>query len=167
MNIVDVILAIVLAIFALRGYWRGFFRESFGLLALFGGIAAAMRFATEGAELLEPYLSLPIVREGISFVAIFVLCHAVVTLFGVLLDRLASAASLGLANHAVGALVGAAKGAGLAAFVLLFLHLFPLMATLDARISESRLAPPLITAAGNVVRFGLDTAPQPGRASRS
>jgi membrane protein required for colicin V production len=167
MNVVDVILAIVLAVFALRGYWRGFFRESFGLLALFGGIAAAIRFAAAGAELIEPYLSLPVVREGLSFVAIFVLCHGVITLLGVLFDRLASAASLGLANHAVGALVGVAKGAGLAAFVLLFLHLFPLVPTLDARLAESRLAPPLIAAAGNVVRFGLDTTPQPGGASQS
>jgi len=167
MNSVDVTLAIVLALFGLRGYWRGFFRESFGLLALFGGVAAALRFASDGAQLLEPYLSLPLVREGVSFVAIFVLFHAASTLVGVLFDRLASAASFGLANHAAGALVGVGKGAGLAAFVLLFLHLFPLVPTLNTRITDSRLAPPLIVAAGNVVRFGLDTAPQPGGANRT
>jgi membrane protein required for colicin V production len=167
MNSVDVVLAIVLAIFALRGYWRGFFRESFGLFALFGGLAVAMRFAPAVAVFLEPHVGQPLIREGTAFVGTFVLTHALVTLMGFLLDRLAGAATFGL-RRVAGAVVGVGKGGALAAFVLLFLHLFPLAATLDARIMESRLAPPLIEVAGHVMQFGLtNLAPQEDGAKRA
>jgi membrane protein required for colicin V production len=155
MNTVDLAAGIVFALFALRGYWRGFFREAFGVLALFGGLAAAMRFSAAGAIRLEPYMALPVVREGVAFVAIFVVTHAAATLVGYLLHRLAGASALGWANRLAGVAVGAAKGGALLAFVLLFLHLFPLMRTLDTRLMESRVGPPLITAAGNVIRFGI------------
>lgn len=155
MNPVDLAAGIVLALFALRGYWRGFFREAFGVLALFGGLAAAMRFSAAAAIRLEPYASLPVVREGVAFVAIFVMTHATATLIGYLLHRLAGAAALGWANRLAGVAVGAGKGGALVAFVLLFFHLFPLMRTLDARLMESRLGPPLIAAAGHVIRSGI------------
>ena len=159
MNGVDLALVGVLLVFALRGYWRGFFRESFGLLALLGGLAAAMRFTPAGAAMVEPYVSVPVVRDGIAFVGIFVVTHAVVNVIGVLVDRLAGA---GLVGRLAGAAVGIGKGGTMLAFVLLFLHLSPLLTALDARIMGSRLAPPLIAVAGDVIRFGLSTAPTEG-----
>jgi uncharacterized membrane protein required for colicin V production len=38
---IDVVLAVVLALFALRGFWRGFSREIFALIGLVGGVAVA------------------------------------------------------------------------------------------------------------------------------
>ncbi|HVN84749.1 MAG TPA: CvpA family protein [Candidatus Binatia bacterium] len=161
MNPVDLAGAAVLLLFALRGYWRGFFRETFGLLALFGGLAAAARFAAPLALRLEPYAALPVVREGLAFVGVFVVVHATVTLAGYVVHRLAGASAQGVSNRLAGVVVGAGKGGALLAFVLLFLHLFPLMRTLDARLAESRLAPPLITTAGAVIRFAVDEAATP------
>jgi membrane protein required for colicin V production len=155
MNTVDLVLVIVLAVFALRGYWRGFFRESFGLLALFGGVAVALRLASVGAAWLEPYGGPLVVREGVAFVLTFVVTHASINLVGFLLDQMAGAASVGGLNRAAGVAVGAGKGGALAAFVLLFLHLFPLAPTLDARLKESRLAPPFVQIAGSVIRSAL------------
>jgi uncharacterized membrane protein required for colicin V production len=40
-NRIDLILAIVLIVFALRGFWRGFSREFFGFIGLIGGVAVA------------------------------------------------------------------------------------------------------------------------------
>jgi len=159
MNPVDLAVGIALALFALRGYWRGFFRESFGVLALFGGLAAAMELSPSLSVRLEPYAALPVLREGIAFVGTFAATYCATTLVGYLLHRLAGVSAYGLANRLGGVAVGIGKGGTLVAFVLLFLHLFPLIRTLDARLMESRLAPPLITAAGNVIRFGIGGEP--------
>ena len=61
MNTVDLALAFLLAIGALRGYWRGFFRESFGLLAVVGelenlhgkSMAAGAESSKSSAEFLQ------------------------------------------------------------------------------------------------------------------
>src|SRR5262245_56644510 len=104
MNSVDLALAMVLGVFALRGYWRGFFRESFGLLAVVGGSVAALRFTAPGAALVQQRLPLPSPLEtGVAFIVIIVVVHTVVNLMGVLLDRLASALFLRRVNRLVGA----------------------------------------------------------------
>ncbi len=164
MNGVDLALVILLAACALRGWWRGFFRECFGFLALISAAAAALRLAGVGEVVLEPHLRLPSpVRAGVAFVVVFVAVHAVVSVVGVLLDRLARTTPLGGVNSFAGALFGAGKAAVVLAFVLLFLHLFPLISALDPPIMSSTLGRPLVAAAGNVIRIGT----QPGSASHT
>jgi len=162
MNGVDLALALLLAVCALRGYWRGFFRESFGLLALIAGIAAAARFASLGAGVLQDYVRLPAaVDAGLAFVAIFVIVHTLVNLIGVLLDRLSAALFLRGINRLAGAALGAGKGAAVLALVLLFFHLFPVIPELDGQIMSSSIGRPLVNVAGDVIRLGLQpTAPQ-------
>lgn len=159
MNSVDLALGLTIAVFALRGYWRGFFRESFGLLALFGGLTAALRFSPAAATRLESYLGMAVVREGVAFVGSFAVTYCLITLAGYVLHRLAGTAAEGWGNRLGGVAVGAGKGGALLAFVLLFVHLFPLIQSLDTQLMESRLAPPLIAAAGNVIRFGISSQP--------
>lgn len=161
MNSIDLGLGVIVAAFALRGFWRGFVRETFGLLALLGGLTVATTFAANAAAALESSIAQPVLREGAAFVGLFVLTNAVVNLIGFLLHRLAGDAGIGWLNRIGGVAVGAGKASALVAFVLLFVHLFPLAPTVDARIMESRLGPPLISVASNVIRFGLDPAAQP------
>jgi membrane protein required for colicin V production len=159
MNSVDLIVVFLLAVYALRGYWHGLIRETFGLLALAAGIWAAFRFAADGGVFLQQYLTLPTsVQAGVAFVLIFMLVHAVVNVAGVLVDHLAA---LGSINRLGGVAVGAGKGAAVLAFVLLFLHLFSTSSSVDRYIMSSRVGPPLVNAAGNVVRLGLQATAQP------
>jgi len=168
MNSVDLALIILLAVCALRGYWRGFFRESFGLLALVGGVAAALRLTSLGAALLQQHVPLPQpVETGLAFVLIFVVVHTVVNLIGVVLDRLAGALFLRGVNRLAGAAFGIGKGAAILGFVLLFLHLFPVVPDLDGHIMTSTIGRPLVTAAGNVIRLGLTNAGQPDSPSKA
>jgi uncharacterized membrane protein required for colicin V production len=164
MNGVDLALVILLAACALRGWWRGFFRECFGLLALIAAVAAALQFAGVGETVLEPYLGLPSpVRAGVAFVVIFVAVHTVVNVVGVLLNRLDSTTLLLGVNVFAGALFGAGKAAVALAFVLLFLHLFPLISALEPQIMSSAIGRPLVAAASNAIRIGT----QPGPARRT
>ena len=168
MNGVDLTLLVLLTLCALRGYWRGFFREVFGLLALIGGLAAAVRYTGLGAVLLQQYVKLPSpVDLAVTFVVIFVMVRLLVNLIGVLLDHLAGALLLQAINRVAGACVGVGKGATVLAFVLLFLHLFPVVSALDERIMDSTIGRPLMTAAGNVARLGLQTAAQPSSPSKT
>lgn len=168
MNSVDLALAALLLLCALRGYWRGFFRESFGLLALVGGVVAATELSAAGVVLLHEYVQLPPVFEtGAVFVAIFVVVHTAINLLGVLLDRLAGALFLRGITRLTGAVLGAAKGAAVLAFVLLFLHLFPVVPKLDVEIMNSSVAPPLMTAATRVIRLGLHGSTEPSPKSKT
>jgi membrane protein required for colicin V production len=156
MNGVDLALAVLLLFFAVRGYWRGFFRESFGFIALVAGIIAALRFTAPAEVLLQGSLPLPPpVPAAVAFVAIFVLVHTLVNLIGAVLDWTAGGSVLRRINGLLGAAFGVGKGAAVLAFLLLFLHLFPLDNRLDEYVSQSSLGPPLTTAASNAIRLGI------------
>jgi membrane protein required for colicin V production len=169
MNGVDLALILALAACALRGYWRGFFRESFGVLALIGGVAAALQFTALGAAMVQEHVAMslpPTVQSGVAFVALFVVAHTLVNLVGVVLDRLAGASRLRTINRLGGALFGVAKGGVVLAMALLFLHLLPVLPSADEHIMGSAVARPLVTAASNVLRLGAHSA-QPESPSRT
>ena len=156
MNGVDVALIVVLAGCALRGWWRGFFRECFGLLGLVLGISAALRLTAGGEAALQPHLRLPApVAAGVAFVAIFVVVHAVINVVGVLLSRLTRTAAQGTINGVGGALLGAGKGAVVLAFLLLFLHLFPVVSAIDPQVMGSNFGRSLVGVASNAIRIGV------------
>lgn len=164
MNGIDLALVIFLLLCAVRGYWRGFFRETLGLVALLGGIALAVQLAGFGGALLQRYLHVPPpIDAAVGFVIIFMAFHTAVNLLGVLLDRLASALFLRGVNRFAGAVLGAGKGAAILGLLLLVLHLFPIIPDLDRQIMSSAIGRPLVEAAGDAVRLGLQpAAPPPG-----
>ena len=155
MNGVDVALIAALAGCALRGWWRGFFRECFGLFALVVGISTALRFAASGEAVLQPHLRLPpSVASGLAFVSIFVGVHAAINVAGAVLNRLMGTATRRTVNGVGGALLGAAKGAVVLAFLLLFLHLFPPTSAVDPQVMGSSFARSLVGVASNAIRIG-------------
>lgn len=164
MNSIDLALVCALTLAALRGWWRGFFRESFGVLALIGGVAAAFRLTPCGVLLIQDLTAaaapLP-VQAGVSFVLIFFAVYGVVSLCGFVFERLFGASMGHFVSCAAGGLLGAVKGAAVLALFLLFVHLFPLAPNLDARIMTSSVGRSLVNAAGNVIRTGLLSADTP------
>jgi membrane protein required for colicin V production len=164
MNGVDVVVAIAVALAGLRGYFRGFLRELFGLLALGGGIVAAVQWGGAASALIGDAIPGPqVIRDGVAFVAVFVGAHVLINLTGFLLDRLAAALLLGGVNRVVGAMFGGAKATAVAAVVLLFVHLFPPFAALDEQIMTSSIGRPLVAAASGLLRLGLPRQAEQGR----
>jgi membrane protein required for colicin V production len=152
MNAIDIALIVILLLCAVRGYWRGFLRELFGLLGLALGAAAALRFTAEGAKMIEPYAASlpPPVLTGTAFVVIFVVVHTAVILVGLLFDRLAKAVFLRGINRMAGAVFAAGKGAVVMALLLFALHLFQI-AELDEQIMSSTIGRPLVRVAGDLI----------------
>lgn len=155
MNQVDVALSVLLLLFALRGFLRGFFRELFGFAAILGGVGAALLYTEEVALRAAPYVPLAEqMRHAAAFVAVFVAVHTALNLVGFALERITFRIVLRSASRLGGAGFGAAKGAAILAFVLLFLHLFPVNENLDRQLMNSELARNLSAVAGAVLKGG-------------
>jgi membrane protein required for colicin V production len=153
MKEVDVVLVVVLVLFAVRGFLRGFFRESFGLLALGSGILGALLYTEAAAAVVARHVDVDAVtRSAVAFVAIFLVVHTAVNLFGLLLDRVAHSLLFRSVSCVTGAVFGALKGAVFMGFVLLFLQLFPTVPVLNHQVEGGRFARPLATIAGTIIR---------------
>ncbi|MEO8601801.1 MAG: CvpA family protein [bacterium] len=158
MNGIDVALVILLLLCGLRGSWRGVFRESFGFAALLIGIWAALHGASIGAAWLAGRMPAadtnPTAMLGVGFVAAFLLASTLINLVGVACDQVFGRGPLGIVSRLAGALFALAKGAAVAAVVLLFLQLFPIVKGLDRQILDSRIARPLVSTAESALRSG-------------
>jgi uncharacterized membrane protein required for colicin V production len=158
MNGIDVALVVLLLLCGLRGFWRGVWRESFGFAALLLGLLAALRGAEAGAAWLAGFawaeeLSGP-ARIGAAFVFIFLVVSTLVNLVGVAFDQLFGRGALHVPSRVGGALFAFGKGCAVFAFALLFLQLFPVVPGIDQHIAGSRIARPMIAAAGAALRAG-------------
>lgn len=110
MNILDIILAITIIVGAVSGYQKGFLYSLFSLLAIFLGVLGGFKLMGIVMVKLSLYYEidnriLPYVAFGVVFVVIVLL----VRLLGSLLKSSLEKSTLGKADQAAGALLGALK----------------------------------------------------------
>ena len=155
MSSLDALLVALLVAFAVRGWWRGFCRETAALVGIFAGVLAAAARGEQLAHAFVVHRALPAAAAlPVAWVAIFVAVCAVASLLGRLAEWLARALFLGGANRVAGVLFGCAKGATVLGFGLLLTeHALP-ESGLARAIAASRLGRPLERIAGGVVATG-------------
>lgn len=151
----DAVLLVVVGIFVVRGFWRGFIRETVGLVALLAsGIAAALFAGSAGAALVAREVVRPEIAPATGGAAVFLATWVGVNLVGLVLDKLARALFLGPLLRIAGMVFAAVKGALLLGLALLAgQRVVPSVVTAEA-IAESRLAGPMMTLATVVLDFG-------------
>ena len=160
MNQVDALLLVLLVPFALRGYVRGFCRESVGLGGLLaGGLAAAAWGPALGAVLAARQLLRPVLAEAIGCAVLFIAVNLATHLLGALADRVVRALFLASVNRAAGVVFGVAKGAALLGFALLLAERLVPSGALAEVIAASRLGRPLTELATGVVSVGRTLNP--------
>jgi membrane protein required for colicin V production len=121
-NWIDLILICMLALFGLRGFFRGLFREVFSLLGLIAGFMMAVAFLPSAAAYAAAFWKVPpLFLKGSVFVVIFFLVYFVFNLMGWLLHRSESLLFLKTVNRAGGIAVGFGKGAAIIALIVFFL----------------------------------------------
>lgn len=155
-NIVDPILVVVFSLFALRGYFKGLFRESFSLLGFVAGLIVAVRYDEPVAALWASHwrYSFFFLRV-LVFVALFFMVYLFSSLAGWLLHRSSRLLFLQGINRIGGVLLGAAKGAALIACAVFFLLSFPLLPQqMRKTMDDSYLASPLYHLARVLIGFG-------------
>jgi membrane protein required for colicin V production len=161
-NQVDVLLLVTLVPFALRGWGRGFCRETLGLTGLVGGVllatagGAPLATTLTARGLLSP-LAARLAAPATLFAGAVVAAHVV----GRVADRLARALLLGGVNRIAGLVFGTLKGAALLGFALLLAEHVAPSAPLSEAVAGSRLASPLTRLAAGIVEAGRGLAVHP------
>ena len=158
MNWVDLILVVILALFGLRGYFRGLFREFFSLAGLLAGFILAVTFAGAVASYAGAMWNLsPLLLKGAAFVVIFFLVYFLLNIAGWLLHRSEKMLFLKTVNRTGGIAIGVGKGAAFAALAVFILSQTSWLphSTRD-NFDGSYLVTPLFRLAENIIRIGKE-----------
>jgi membrane protein required for colicin V production len=145
MNLVDILIWVVLLIFAVKGFKKGLVREVCSLLGLAVGGLAAFFFYHPLAEILRSHINLPLALMSIiSFVLIFLTLGFLFFFLGHLLTSFFKIILLDSVNRLGGVFFGVTQ----AAFVLCVLLSFGtskiMPVKVKASIGESATAKPLL-----------------------
>jgi membrane protein required for colicin V production len=167
-NWIDLTFLAVLALFGLRGYFRGLFREAFSLAGLVAGFVMAVRYVDPVAVLGQSYWNLsPLILKGAAFVAVFFVVYFVFNVAGWLLHQSAKVLFLRTLNRVGGIAVGIGKGAAVIALIVFFVGSASWLprSTRD-KLDGAFLVSPLSQLADGLIRIGKEKLlpKEPGQA---
>jgi membrane protein required for colicin V production len=169
-NIVDVILLVLFFLFGLRGYFKGFFRETCSLAGLTVGFITAVRYNDTVAALGQEYWSVsPLILKGASFIAIFFVIYFLLNLVGWALHHSEKFLFLQTLNRAGGIAIGIVKGAAVMALVVFVMSSASwIPGSAKEKFKASVLVPPLSQFAEGIIRIGKEKifAKEGGRVQR-
>lgn len=156
LNVIDPALLILLSLFALRGYFKGLFRETFTLAGLVVGFMIAVRYDEPLAALGSGYWEVsPLISRAAAFIALFFVVYFLFSVVGWLLHQSEKLLFLQTVNRVGGVAVGLGKGAAilaLAAFLVSSSSWVP--RTTREKLDDSYLVPPLSQFAEGMIRIG-------------
>jgi len=109
MSVVDVVVAIVVLLSVLWGFWRGLTRELVSMIAWIAIAVLAYRYAGTVGVLL-PFDAPHVVHVAVGVGIIIVACVVAAAVIGRLLRSAVAASQLAGADRALGAVFGAVRG---------------------------------------------------------
>lgn len=167
MNFIDILIILVLLLFAVKGFLKGLVREICSLLGLIMGSWAAFKYYPFLGSALRPYIHLPqTVATIVSFVLIFLAVGILFFLLGHLLTAIFKVAMLGGINRIGGVAFGLLQG-GLVLCILLYLGTTkPMSEKLKVKLGQSKGAAPLIACGKEIVTGWESVRPAGGAATR-
>lgn len=123
MNHVDIILAIPLAIGAIRGFAKGFVHEIASLIALIAGVYFAALFAGLAGGYLGEYVDWnPHAVKIVAFVTIFIIVVIVIKLIARIIEKVFKLVGINFLNRIAGLGAGILKTAFILSIILIFLN---------------------------------------------
>jgi membrane protein required for colicin V production len=142
MNLLDLGIVVLLALIALRGYYRGLFQEVATLVGVVGGVVVASHLYLKLAFRLQPWIVNPVHAQWVAFGAILVVFYWLTRLAAHFLQRLLYHLYLDFFDRILGGSFALAKGALLIGFGLILLGIF--LPKKSILFSGSRTAPHLM-----------------------
>lgn len=125
MNYLDIIIGIILILFAIVGLRNGIIREAFSLAAFIGGIYGAMRLSDMVGHWLGKIINVsPEWMSVISFIIVFVALALLINWLGNWLAQVVESINLGFIDKIGGIVCGIAKGFLLVGVLILLLDFF-------------------------------------------
>jgi membrane protein required for colicin V production len=138
MNFLDIILICIVALFVLRGFFRGLVQEVLSLIAVVLAIYLASRFDDALAPHIKMYISSDITVSALSYSLIFIGTLVVVWLVTKLIRSVLEISLLGWIDRTLGGVFGLLEGVLICLVGLMFLQTF---APKSDILAESYIAP--------------------------
>jgi membrane protein required for colicin V production len=120
MNSIDIIVCIILLVFAVRGVTKGFVHELFSLIIIVSGLTLAVVFYRPFSSVVRIFVENDDLASILSFIALFVGATLVLVVIRNALSGLVESLNITDVNAVLGLLVGVSKGALLCGFFLVF-----------------------------------------------
>jgi len=117
----DVIVAVLVLVFVVRGAWIGFMRQLAAFLALVGSYWLAGSYSRDLMPYVDRFVDNPKLVFLVSFLLMFFVSALLFILAGKVLHRVMEISLLGWFDRFLGLLLGALKGAVLASLLYMFL----------------------------------------------
>ena len=121
MNLLDLGIIVLLALIALRGYYRGLFQEVAVLVGIVGGVVVSAHVYLRLAEWIRPWITDPQYARYVAFAVMFVAVYWLTRLVAHFLQRILYHLYLDFFDRLLGGTFALAKGALLVGFGLMFL----------------------------------------------
>ena len=138
MNYLDIIIGIILIIFALGGLKNGIIREAFSLAAFIGGIYGAIKLSDMVGQWLGKLINVnEDLMSVISFIVVFIALALIINWLGNVIAGIIESVSLGFIDKLGGVVFGIAKGFLLVGIIILLLDFFGIKDVLNKETCES------------------------------
>ena len=136
----DYTIAGIIVVSALAGLMRGFIKEAFALVIWAVAVWVGMNFSHSVAPLFQNQVSIPSVRIGLAFAALFFVTLIIGSLLSFILVQLVSKTGLTGTDRLLGMAFGLFRGMFLVALLILLAGFTPLPE--DPWWKQSQLIPP-------------------------
>lgn len=157
MNYIDIIIAIIVVVFGIRGLRKGLIREAATLLGLFLGLFVAFHFSDFTADKLQHLWEIdPKYLNLIAFIVTFIVVAILVNLLGHLVAKLVKAINLGFIDRLGGFVIGLAKGLLICSLLIMLLNVFDDKKIMSDEAKEKSLLYPYVEQTVPYVYQGFD-----------
>lgn len=157
MNYIDIVIAILLAVFGFGGWRKGIITSAATLLGLGVGLYGAFHFSDWTAEKLLQFVEIdPKYLNVISFVVTFIALAILVHLLGRLVAKVVKTLDLGFVDRLGGLVFGLAKGLLVCSLVVMLLNVFKEKEIIKDRDKQESVLYPYVEQAVPYVYQGFD-----------
>ncbi|MCD6471841.1 CvpA family protein [Candidatus Aerophobetes bacterium] len=146
MNWLDVVLGIIVILFAIRGIVKGLFKEVCGLIGILVGLIVAINRYEAVGEIISSEFSFipPKISYLISFALIFIGIALIGGVAGIILHKVSRYTIIRGIDGGGGFILGLIEGALICSVILILLNISPISERADKWMKGSTLTPYLI-----------------------
>jgi len=153
-SLLDLVSLALIAFLGIKGLFRGFVKETFGLIGIVGGIYVASRYAQSAGEFLDTNLFHLQNKDSlylIGFIAALIAFWLVAVMIGAALGKLVSSSGLGIVDRILGFFVGGAKVFLIFSVIIYVLNSIPIFKASVANIFKGSMMYPYFLSTGSKI----------------
>ena len=126
MSWLDLVIIVIIVLSALISVIRGFVKETISLITWIVAGILAFRYFAPLAEILEPYVGAPTIRNITAFAVLFISTLVIGAIINFIMNQLVNRTGLSGTDKALGVIFGAARGVLIVTMIVLLASLTPM-----------------------------------------